>query len=32
MGFGVVLAGFFGVVHGMKMVAVRDMGVVPGLL
>ncbi len=29
--FGVVLAGLLGVVDGMKMVAVRDMGVVPGL-
>jgi hypothetical protein len=32
VGFGVVLAGFLGMVHGVKMVAVRNMDVVSGLL
>ena len=31
VGFGVVLAGFLGMVHRVKMVAVRNMGVVSGL-
>ena len=32
MRFGVVLAGFLGVVHGVQMMAVRDMRVVAGFL
>jgi hypothetical protein len=32
MRFGVMFAGFLGVMHGMQVMAVRDMGVVTGLL